>query len=111
MEIILAELSSALIMLALGAVSLPLAARWLASDALKMQAFFIPSIVSIGITMLFAIGLSLLMASAAMASGGTGFAILGLGTAGAIFMVGLCWKLLREPIRIAPVVTPPTVAG
>jgi hypothetical protein len=111
MEIILAELSSALVMLALGAIALPLAARWLASDALKMQAFLVPSIVSIAITMLFAIGLSLLMAAAAMASGGMGLAILGLGTAGAIFLVGFCWKLLREPIRIAPVVTPPSVAS
>ena len=97
MEMVLVELSSAMALLALGAISLPLSARWLERDSQRMQAFLVPSILSIGITMLFAVGLSMLMASAAMASGSAGFIILGLGMVSAILLVRFGWKLLREP--------------
>ena len=103
MEMVLVELSSAMALLALGAISLPLSARWLERDSQRMQAFLVPSILSIGITMLFAVGLSMLMASAAMASGSAGFIILGLGMVSAILLVRFGWKLLREPHRATPV--------
>ncbi|MCR9175993.1 MAG: hypothetical protein NXI19_08340 [Alphaproteobacteria bacterium] len=111
MELILVELSSALALLALGAIALPLSARWLERDAQRMQAFLLPSILSIGITMLFAVGLSMLVASAALATGGAGFAIITLGTLSGILLVRFGWKLLREPHKAAPAGGGTPIAG
>ena len=111
METVLVELSSAMALLALGAIALPLSARWLEQDAQRMQAFLVPSMLSISITMLFAVGLSMLMASAAIASGSIGFAILGLGTVSAILLVRFAWKLLREPHRSTSVGGGTPIAG
>lgn len=111
METILVELSFAMALLGLGAIALPLAARLLERESLKSQAFFVPSILSLGITMIFAVGLSLLMAAAGLASGNAGWAIMGLGAIGFLVMIKLGWKLLREPHSFEPISGPHSLVG